>query len=738
MTETTTSLEALGALDPVTFEVIRHRLWAINDDQGRLAARLSGSPAVYEVYDFNAALVSPDGRGLYAGVYVIQHATTIDIFVRKVLAEWPEDQIRAGDMFFTNDPWSGALHANDGILIAPIFWNGGIVCWSGIVMHDNDVGSPVPGSFVVGAADRFGEAPLFPLVRMVENYELRPDIEGIFLRNSRTPELNALNLRARLAALTTTEQRIHDVIRQYGLDAFLATQAGILEYVHTGLRRRLRAIPDGTWFDEVYHDHNGNTNEIYSICCRLTKRGEKLTVDFAGTAGQAVGAVNCARPAMEGSVLGVVLVALCYDLPWSVGAARDIVEIVSEEGTINNAASPAAVSMASVMACLSTEDVVSNVFAKMLMCSHEYSAEAQGVWSAGLNGAIFAGVDRRGDPFSQILLDVLGGGGGARTYTDGIDTGSRVGSMAVSMPNVETTESRIPILQIYKRERCDSSGPGRFRGGVGAEWALVPHKNRGPMINVIIASGVSQPPADGLAGGGPSPVVSNLILRDTDVRDQFTGGAIPFAPEDIAADHVDVMEAKDQTILNMRDAAISFVNGGCGYGDPTLRDPDLVARDIKHGLVSHEIARAVYGVVIAGDHVDVAATKEARRAIRDARIREAKPAVPGEVQLTRVEGGDVMHPVGDVVEAVRVNGLAAIRCSECHQRLSAYDEEYKLGALVRELPITATSPLNARGLVDDFVLREFCCPGCGTAVAINVQRRGAPIRDDARFFDDAE
>ena len=51
-------------LDPVTFEVIRHRLWAINDDQAMIAARLSGSPIVYEALDFNAALMTGDGRGL--------------------------------------------------------------------------------------------------------------------------------------------------------------------------------------------------------------------------------------------------------------------------------------------------------------------------------------------------------------------------------------------------------------------------------------------------------------------------------------------------------------------------------------------------------------------------------------------------------------------------------------------------------------------------------------------------
>jgi N-methylhydantoinase B len=206
-----------AGLDPVTFEVIRHRLWAINDDQGRSAARLAGSPVVYEAFDFNAALTTADGRGLFSGVYILEHAAIIDVFVRRILDDFggPEG-IRPGDMFFTNDPWSGALHANDGILAGPIFHGDTLVAWSGIVMHDSDVGSPVPGSFVVGAADRFGEAPLFPGVRIVEDWQLRPDIEAAYLRNHRTPELNALSLRARVAAIRATSQRIGELVDRYG------------------------------------------------------------------------------------------------------------------------------------------------------------------------------------------------------------------------------------------------------------------------------------------------------------------------------------------------------------------------------------------------------------------------------------------------------------------------------------------------------------------------------------------
>jgi len=84
-------------------------------------------------------------------------------------------------------------------------------------------------------------------------------------------------------------------------------------------------------------------------------------------------------------VLGVFLTFLCYDLPWAVDAGRRIIEIVSEEGTLNNAVSPAGVSMASIMTTLSTQDVVANAFAKMLMASDELGTEAQACWSPGIN-----------------------------------------------------------------------------------------------------------------------------------------------------------------------------------------------------------------------------------------------------------------------------------------------------------------------------------------------------------------
>jgi N-methylhydantoinase B len=516
-----------ATIDPVTFEVIRHRLWAINDDQARMAARLSGSPIIFEGYDFNAALTTADGRSLYTGVYILHHGATLDEVVRHVLEMWDAEDIREGDMFFTNDPWLGALHANDGVLVMPLFADGDLVGWSGIVTHDSDVGSPAPGSFVVGARDRFGEAPLIPAVRMVRDFELVGDVERMYLRNTRTPGSNALNMRARVAALRMTHDRIRDLVARYGKEVFLAAQEGILAYVERVLRSRLEQIPDGTWSAKGYLDHDGITPAIHPICCRVTKQGDHLIFDMAGSAPQVVGPVNCARPAMVGAVLGVVLVSLCYDLPWAVGALRNVVEVVAGEGTINNAVSPAAVSMASVMATLTTMDVASTAMAKMLMSSDGFRQEAQANWSPGIHAGLFLALEPQAPPAVSSMTDPFGGGGGARSDGDGVDTGGIPHSMASRIANVEVVESRAPQLIIFRRELVDSGGPGRFRGGVALISAAVSHKARHGAQHQTTASGVAVPAGRGLSGGLPGSGVYTAIVRDSDLRRTFAAGRVP-------------------------------------------------------------------------------------------------------------------------------------------------------------------------------------------------------------------
>ena len=44
-------------LDPITYEVLRHRIWQINDEQFVTISRVSGSSIATEINDFNAAIM---------------------------------------------------------------------------------------------------------------------------------------------------------------------------------------------------------------------------------------------------------------------------------------------------------------------------------------------------------------------------------------------------------------------------------------------------------------------------------------------------------------------------------------------------------------------------------------------------------------------------------------------------------------------------------------------------------
>jgi N-methylhydantoinase B len=459
-----------------------------------------------------------------------------------------------------------------------------------------------------------------------------------------------------------------------------------------------------------------------------------LTIDFAGTAAQAPGAVNCTRAATEGAVLGVFLTMFCFDLPWSVGALRRVLTILTEPATINDAASPAAVSMASVAAMLSTSDAVMAAYGKMLMSSSEMFSEAQAGWSPGANITVIGGTRQDGRPFTHMFLDSAAGGGGARTFGDGIDTGGGFASMSFAIPNVETSENRAPVLQLFRRECCDSCGHGRWRGGAGVQFAIVPHKAAAPITTVLVACGVSQPGGPGLSGGSPASVKSNIVYRHSDIRRRFADGLAPDDDQAWQANTVETREAKDFMVLGEDDILVALVCGGGGFGDPLRRDAELVARDVRHGLVSPPIARSIYGVALNGDALDAAGTARARDGIRAQRLREAQPATAAATEHRLVEGGQVVARVADTIEVVQADGERALRCTECHHRFGDYDCDYKAASLLRELPLTALSALNATGLIDDVVLREFCCPGCGTAVAMDVQQRSDALIEESRLI----
>jgi N-methylhydantoinase B len=707
---------------PLDFEVFRHALWEVNEEQGFVAVRTSGSPVVYEAYDMNTAVLDAGGNGLVSGGYVSLHSTTLDAVVRSVIETFGDD-IHPGDLFITNDPWAGALHLNDFASVSPFFADGELLFWTGLVMHELDVGGPVPGGFAVGAREVWGEAPLIPPLRFVREGRLQPEIESLLLKNSRTPELNRLNLRVRVAAANIAAERLGRVVDKFGVKRVRSGQAQIVRHVAETLRVRLRSVPEGTWRERVWIDHDGVSDVSLRIQVAVTNRDGRLIFDFTGTDPQTAGGVNCTKSGLEGGVISTMFSMLCFDLPWSSAGVRGVIDIVTEEGTVNNASFPAAVSMASIFGSWMTSRVVNGALGKMLGCSDNLKKEAQAMWNPAFHGVTFAGVRENGSSVTILPLDQEAGGGGARSYADGIDAGSNIHSISNAIPNVERNEDVYPILQVWRRLVQDSGGPGKWRGGTGVEILYVPYGMRCPVEDFIFSSGDDQPGALGVHGGYPGAVQRHVILRGSALWRLFAEGFVPNAIQQISGATQEILPPKGRTTLGPNDAHWSFMAGGGGYGDPLERDIPLVESDVSESLVSREVAETVYGLANGGPD---------RAALRRRRLTDATP--PNQ-QMGRVDPAalDAAHRLGEHVAVTRLGGRQATVCADCGQILGYLPADPKRGCACRKAALSSVTRLNTFAREDLFEFREYLCPGCGRLLGVHVAPRSEP-----ELFEDTE
>ena len=127
-----------ATVDPIAFEVLKHRLWQINDEQSAAIKTISASPIVVEGNDFNTGLFTAEGEVVIAGIGSVVHVTTMGDTLRSIIRR--AGRIRDGDVFLTNDPFMGALHQNDVVMASPVFVDGEIFMWIGNVLHHPDVG----------------------------------------------------------------------------------------------------------------------------------------------------------------------------------------------------------------------------------------------------------------------------------------------------------------------------------------------------------------------------------------------------------------------------------------------------------------------------------------------------------------------------------------------------------------------------------------------------------------------
>ena len=728
MARSKTSSLGITTLDPITFEILRHRLWAINEEAATTIKLVSGSSVATEANDMNASLMNARGEVFVVGRYSLAKATTLSVVVQDILASYPENPgFHPEDGFLCNDPYVGVQHQNDVAFVMPLFHMDRLIGWAGAELHQVDVGGPVPGQIQVGAKDIYGEAPLIPPIKIVERGTLRKDLEREYLRRSRTPHLLALDLRAKWAACNVARERLAQLIAEYDVETVTQAMEDMLNYAEAKFRARLAELPDGTWRHITYLDFDGRT---YPIRMAMTKAGDRLKVDFTGTARQAPATINCAYKALVAVLRGYLCVALCWDIPWSPSAIGRAVEVVTEPGTIVDAQWPAGVSKSTTSVSWSVGKAAGLLVGKMLACSDKFREKAMASWQGAMPLEEIYGVDRLGRRYGGTLLDSMSGGGGARTFADGIDTGGYLGSMGMSIANVESYELEYPVLYLYRRQQADSGGPGKHRGGAGMTKAvIVDGVDEIPEL-VMHCVGVEMPLSPGIYGGYPSTTNQLLVKRQTDALDLLSRSRIPQNLEELAGE-LEIHQAIARSSVRRGDVYCSVAMGGGGYGDPLLRPAELILKDVRAGLVSENAARTIYGVVLVDGTPDEAATAEERDRIRARRLADARPGRPAPQargELVR------LYTVGDQLLLIH-DGEDFYYACKCGRQLAPAAENYKSWVAEARRSLRAAGPECdpfdvSRGR---FELREYYCPSCAVLLDVDMLAADEPVLWDVQF-----
>ncbi len=539
-------------MDRITLEVIGATLLSIAEEMGEALIKASYSSNIKERQDCSTAIFNMRGEVIAQAEHIPMHLGSLIMIVREILARYPMDRLRDGDVFIGNDPYTGgSTHLPDITVASPVFHEGVPVGFVANIAHHAD------GS---GRETRtiYDEGLRIPPIRVVDNGVLREDLMELLLLNFRLPRERRGDFRAQFAANRIGAERLGELLGRHGRRTCEAAMDELLAYGERKIRTALAAIPDGVYTFEDCMDDDGAGGGPVPIAVRITVAGEEMVLDFAGTGNQVAGDINVVYLALVATVYYALKALLDPSIPANGGFYRAI-RVMAPAGSIVNADPPAPVAWRT-QTCQRIADVVFGALAPAL----------PGRVIAATNGAnsawVFSGVDPHNGRY-YVYLETIGGGSGARAAKDGLD-GVQVHVTNTSNLPVECLEMEYPLLVEEYSLVEDSGGPGRFRGGLGLRRTIRVLAGEPTFLGTLDRALVAP---WGLFGGGPGGRGALLLRRD---------GA---APRRLGSKVAGLQLARGDTVT-------IITPGAGGYGPPAEREPDRVARDVREGKISVGLA----------------------------------------------------------------------------------------------------------------------------------------------------
>jgi N-methylhydantoinase B len=416
----------------VELQVIGSSLRAVADEMGAVLVRSAFSPNIKERRDCSTAIFDERGRLIAQAEHIPIHLGAMPDSVAAVLELEPKPDA----LYILNDPFAGGSHLPDVTLVSRT-----PVGFAASRAHHADVGGMEPASLPAFSTELFQEGLVLPPV------ELTDEVIRIFAANTRQPDERLGDLRAQTAAHHLAGRRLAELVERRGVASVRAAMAELHDYSERLMRHAIGRLPDGR--HEAVDVLEAIEGEL-ELRVSVEVRGEEIEIDFAGTAPQHRGNLNCPMSVTRSACY---LVARCLtdpDLPASGGAFAPV-HVRAPEGCLVNARPPAAVVAGNVETSSRIVDVVFAAFGGIC----PVPAQGQGT----VNNMGF-GNDR------FVYYETVGGGQGASRHAAG-PSGVHVAISNTLNTPVEALELAYPLRVERYALRLGSGGNGERQGGDG-------------------------------------------------------------------------------------------------------------------------------------------------------------------------------------------------------------------------------------------------------------------------------
>ena len=239
-------------VDPVTFEILSHRLQRIAKEMGTTIERVGGTVNTTQMHDYMASLYRADGEILATGESMPWHVACAGFTVKWIKERFAEyDGVNEDDVFLLNDPYVSAVHQSDVYIISPIHVEGRLIGWSASFVHVMDIGAMSPGGDSPEAKEICHEGLRIPGIKLVDRGNLRKDVFDTLINMTRRPDMVALDINCQLAGHSVAKSRMQQFYTLHGVDLMDAVAEQMIDYSERALRKRLEDIPDGEWSDSA-------------------------------------------------------------------------------------------------------------------------------------------------------------------------------------------------------------------------------------------------------------------------------------------------------------------------------------------------------------------------------------------------------------------------------------------------------------------------------------------------------